>query len=91
MDSTKACGIIFEYEHLRFVAMFSTTRAGGRGGEGFHKGAIEHKVIMNLAAANGDKSVLRQWCRQFATALGRIGGAHEEIVRRLVKEVGLGK
>ena len=85
MDLTKACGRMFEQEHLRFIAMFSATRNSGGGGGGFHRGVMEHKVIMNLRAVNGDKSIFRQWHQKSTTALGQIGGAHEEIVPRLVK------
>ncbi len=82
-----------EQEYLRFIAMFSATKAsgegGGGGGEGgFHKGIMEHKVIMNLGAVNGDKSPLfRQWHQKFATAFGQVRGVREEIVHRLVKEI----
>ena len=79
MYLTKACGRMFEQEHLRFIAMFSATRNSGGGGGGFYKGVMEHKIIMNLRAVNGDKSIFRQWHQKFTTALGEIGGAHEEI------------
>ncbi len=52
---------------------------------------MEHKVIMNLRTVNGDKSIFLQWHQQITTALGQVGGAHEEIVHRLIKEIGLGK
>ena len=52
---------------------------------------MEHKVIMNLRMVNGDKSLFRQWHQRFITALGQVGGAHEEIVRQVVKEMGLGR
>ena len=84
MDLTKACGRMFEQEHLRFIAMFSATRNNGGGGGGFHRGVMEHKVIMNLRAVNGDKSIFRRWHQNSATFLGQIGGALEERVRRLV-------
>jgi hypothetical protein len=60
MDVTKACGRMFEQEHLRFIAMFSATRTSGGGGGGCHKAVMEHKVITNLRAASGDKSLFRQ-------------------------------
>ncbi len=31
MDPTKARGIIFEQEHLRFIAMFAASKTGGGG------------------------------------------------------------
>ncbi len=81
-DLTKACGRVFEHGHLRFTAIFSgtRTRGGGGGGGGFHRGVMEHKVITNLRAVRGDKSLSRQ-----------VGGAHEEIVYRLFKEIDSGK
>ena len=48
-------------------------------------------VIQNLMTVNGDKSLFRQWHQKFTTALRQVGGAHEEIVHRLVKEIDLGK
>ena len=71
--------------------MSSATRASGEGGGGFHKGVMEHKVIMNFRAVSGNKFILRQWQQKFTTALGQIGGGHEEIVLQLVKEIDLGK
>ncbi len=52
---------------------------------------MEHKVIVNLRAVNGDNAVFRHWRRNITTALGRIGGARKEIVHRIVKYVDLGK
>jgi hypothetical protein len=46
---------------------------------------------MNLRAVSGDMSLIRQFCRKFTTALGQVGGAHEEIIHRSVKEIVLGK
>ena len=37
------------------------------------------------------KSLFRQWHQRFITALGQVGGAHEEIIQQLVKETDLGK
>ncbi len=66
-DRTKACGRIFEQEHLSFISMFSAPRTNGRGGGGGGEGGgggggflrciIEHKVIMYPKAVNGDKSL----------------------------------
>ena len=60
-DHTKCCGRMFEQEHLRFIAMFSATRAsgGGRGGRGFRRGVMQNKVSTNLRAVNGDRSLFR--------------------------------
>ncbi len=58
IDLAKACGIMFELEHLRIIAMFSATRTSvAGGGGGFHRGVMEHKVIMKLRAINGGKSL----------------------------------
>ncbi len=56
MDLTKACGRMFEQNHFRFIAMLLATRTsgggggGGGGGRGFHRGGMEHKVIMYFRA-----------------------------------------
>ncbi len=63
--------------------MFAAT--GGSGPAGVRRAS------WNLRAVSGDKSLFRQWRQKFTTALGQIGDAHEEIVRRLVKEIDLGK
>ena len=60
MEMFRATGAMFEQEHLRFINMFSATRSSGGGGGGFHKGVMEHKVIVNLRAVNGGKSISRQ-------------------------------
>ena len=52
---------------------------------------MEHQIIMNLRMVNGDKSLLRQWHQRFITALGQVGGAHEEIIQRTVRETDLYK
>ena len=78
MDLTKACGGMFEQEHFRFTAMFSATRSSAGGGGGFHKGAMEHKDIMNLRAVNGDKSSFRQLTRSSPQPSGKL----DECMRR---------
>ncbi len=40
---------------------------------------------------NGDKSLFRQRHQKFTTELEQVGGSHEEIGRRLVQEIDLGK
>ena len=93
VEMFRATGAMFEQEHLRFINMFAATGGGGQGGGGhrFPKAIMEHKVIQYLRAVNGDKSLFRQWQQKFTTALGQVGGAREEIVHRLVKEIDLGK
>jgi hypothetical protein len=56
IDLTKARVIMFEQKQFRLIATFSATRTSGGGGGGFRKGVMEHMVIMNLSAVNGDKS-----------------------------------
>ncbi len=40
---------------------------------------------------SGDRFLFRQWHRKFTTAFGQLGGSHEELEHRLVKEIDLGK
>ena len=87
----KATGGMFEQEHLRFILMITASRSGGRSGGGLHKTIMEHKVIQNLRAMSGDKYLCRQWYQKFTTALGQVGGVHDQIVHRLVKDVDLGR
>ncbi len=89
-------GSMFQQENLRFLHILAATgrggHGGGHGGEGkYQKTTMEHKVIQYLRAINGDKSLFRQWHHKFTTALGQVPGAHEEIIQRMVKEIGLGK
>ncbi len=46
---------------------------------------------MNLRVVNVDRSLFRQLHQKLTTAFGQVGGVHEEIVHRLVKEIDLGK
>ena len=52
---------------------------------------MENKVIHNLRAVNGDKSLFRHWHLKFTTAFGPIRSSCEEIAHKLVKEIDLGK
>ena len=90
-DMFKATGAMFEQEHLCFISMIMASRSGGPNGGGYHKTVMENKVIQYLRAVNKDKSLFRQWRQKFTTALRQVGGAHEEIVHRLVKEIDLGR
>ena len=91
-DMFRATGAMFEQEHLRFINMFTAAGSGGNGGGyKYPKAIMEHKVIQNLRAVNGDKWLFRQRHQKFTTALGQIEGSHEEIVHRLVREIDLGK
>ncbi len=82
-----------EQEHLRFINMFAAAWNSGAGGVNnrYNKGIMKHNVIQNLQAVSGDKSLFRQWHYKFITALGQVGNSHEEIVHRLIREIGLGK
>jgi hypothetical protein len=73
IDFMKACGRMLEQEHLRFIAMFSATRSSGGCGRGFHKSVMDHKVIMNSKAVNGDEPIFRHWHQKFTTPLGQFG------------------
>jgi hypothetical protein len=51
---------------------------------------VEREVIMNLTAVSGGTLLFRLWRHNFTTAFEQVGGACEEIVHRLVKEIDLG-
>jgi hypothetical protein len=86
-------GKTIEQEPLRFMNMFAASSVSGMGGaqRKFAKPIMEYKAIQNLRAVNGDKSMFRQWHQKFSTALGQVVESHEEIVRRFVKEIDLGR
>ncbi len=50
---------------------------------------MEYRVIQNLKAANGDKSLFRQWHPKFTAALGQFKGSYEETVHRMAREIDL--
>ena len=81
-------GKTMEQEPLRFMSMFAASGAGGTGNaqRRFTKSIMEYKVIQNLRAVNGDKSMFRQWRQKLTTALGQVVASHEEIVHRLVNQ-----
>jgi hypothetical protein len=93
MELTKATGRMFEQEHLRFINMATSInpRTFGGGSSGVTRGIMEHKVIQNLKAVNGDKGLFRQWHQKFTTALGQVNGMYEEMVHRMAREIDLGK
>ena len=86
-------GETMEQEPLRFMSMFAASGTGGTAyaQRRFTTSVMEYKVIQNLCAVNGDKSMFRQWHQQLTTALGQVVESHEEIIHRLVKEVDLGR
>ena len=93
-DLTKAAGRMFEQEHLRMINMVSAINVGGLGSGGgprFNKGIMEHRVVQNLRAVNGDKGSFRQWHQKFTTALGQVKAEYDEVVHKLVREIDLGK
>ena len=67
-------GSMFVQETLRTEAAISRIRTRGYGGGGerpwIPKGIMEHRVMTNLKAVNGDKGLYRQWHQKFTTALG---------------------
>ncbi len=75
-DMFRATGTIFEQEHVRFISMVTAVGGPGAGGGGprYTKGIMEHKVIQNLKAVNGDMSLFRQRRQKFTTALGQVNG-----------------
>jgi hypothetical protein len=87
----KATGAMFEQDHLRFISLITSSTSGGHSGGGFHQTVMENKVIQILRAVKGDKSLFMQWHHKFTTALGQVGGAREDAVHRLVREIDLGK
>ena len=87
-------GAMFVQENLRTSAAISNSGAGGHGGSGEYrhpKGIMEHRVMTNLKAVNGDKGLFRQWHQKFTTALGQYNARYEEIVHYMVREIDLGK
>ena len=64
----KATGAMFEQDHSRFISMITASWSGAPNGGGYHKTVMENKVIQNLRAVNGDKSLFRQWHQKFTTA-----------------------
>ncbi len=68
---TKAAGRVLEQDHMRFMAMYVGAGSGIAGGCDRHQESImEHRVIQNLKAVSGDRSLVRQWHRMFRTTLG---------------------
>ena len=47
---------------------------------------MEYKVINNLRAVNGDKSMFRQWHPKITTAIGQVTPRYEEMVHYMVRE-----
>ncbi len=56
----KATGAMFEQEHLCVISMITASRSGGPNGRRFRKTIMENKVIQNLKAVSGDKSLFKQ-------------------------------
>ena len=87
-------GAMFVQEGLRTTMTISNSGAGGHGGGASHhhpKGIMEHRVINNLKAVNGDKGLFRQWHQKFTTALGQYNARYEEMVHYMVREIDLGR
>jgi hypothetical protein len=55
---TEATGRMFEQEPLRFMSMYVAAGNGAQGGrDHFKRGITEHRVIQNLKAVKGNKSL----------------------------------
>ncbi len=58
-DTSRATGAMFEQKHLRFINLFIAVGSGGNGcGYRHPKAVMENKVIQNLRAVSGDKSLM---------------------------------
>ncbi len=83
-DMFRAVGAMFEQEHLRTINLLSsynTGATGGKAGKGanWSKGIMEHRVIQNMKAVNGDKALFRQWHQKLLAPSAR----YAENTRRL--------
>ncbi len=52
---------------------------------------MEHNIVQNIKAVNGDKVIFRRWHLNFIPALGQVKGEYEEIVHVMVGEIDLGR
>ena len=87
-----AVGGMLQEETMRTAAQIAASGATrNSGAAGSTKGIMEYKVIMNLKAANGDKTWFRQWHLTFTTALGQVKQAYEWLVNSMTKEIDLSK
>ena len=57
----KATGAMFEHARLCLISMPTASKSGGPNGGGYRKTFMENKVVQNLRAASGDKSLLKPW------------------------------
>ncbi len=77
------------------INMVSAAHVGGSnrtgGGVRLSRGIMEHKVVQNLRAVNGDKGLFRQWHQKFTTALGQVREECDGIIRKLARDINLGK
>ena len=77
-------GSMFVQETLCTEAAISRRTASGYGVGGERpwvpKGIMEHRVMTNLKAVNGDKGLSRQWHQKSTTALGQYNPRYEEMV-----------
>ncbi len=66
----EAVGRMFAQYNLRCIAMTPAAHQGTNlGGEKYVKGIMEHKVIEDLNAVNGGRTIFRHWHQKFTTAL----------------------
>ncbi len=92
-DLTKATGSMFEQESLRMIHMATAIHPGAVNGgrSGNPRSVMENRVVMDLRAVTGDKSLFRQWHQKFVAAIGQVRRECEGIVLSLVREIDLGK
>ena len=87
-----AIGGMFQDETMRTAVQIAAS-GGGRtsGATGSGEGIMEHKVVANLKAVNGDKTCLRQWRLKFATPLGQVKQEYEWMVNNVTTEIDLSR
>ncbi len=52
---------------------------------------MEHSVIHDRKAVNGNRTIFRQWHRKFTTTLGQVDGGYEDNIYRTAREMNFGK
>ncbi len=92
----RATGAMFVQEPLRFINMYMASNVSGGSVFGgvqarFAKGIMEWKVMQNLRAVSGYRTLFRQWHQTSTTALGQVRSSYEAIVHRLGKDIDYGK
>ncbi len=57
----------------------------------FIEGIMGHRVIQNLAAVGGDKSLFWQWQQKFTADSGQVKREYDELVRKSGRDIDMGK